>query len=433
MTDAAQGELRSALGDGPLAERFDLLAEPFLARRAKDDALARLDVRRRRGLARVLATRIEAGRYLAHRPGWLERLATSSDDALGRRAAELEAAPPRAAADLEAFLDELRLLRRDETLYAACLDLGELHPFDEVSHFLSRVAEVCVAAALDGAQARGTGGALAVLGMGKIAGRELTYESDLDMIFLHGDETAEGAARTAARTISYLSTMTGAGVAYAVDARLRPSGRQGALVTAFDAFGQYQRERAATWEHLALLRSRPIAGAREEAREVLDRTREIILSKKESPWAEVASMRRRVERERGGGSERRLAFKTGAGGLMDVEFLATAGLLERGRPLPPEALPAIASMLRAAAPGEGAERLLRGYRFLRRVEARNRWVAGRALESLSLEGPHAAAVAELVEPGLDPSGLGSRLREVRREIRSDWDRVIEAGSIGALG
>src|SRR3990172_3379766 len=98
--------------------------------------------------------------------------------------------------------------------------------------------------------------------MGKLAGREFTYHSDLDLVFLHPGDASElaAASRVGQRLVGQLTTMTGAGVAYTVDARLRPSGHQGALVTTFEGFEHYQLEQAQTWEHLALLRSRVIAG-----------------------------------------------------------------------------------------------------------------------------------------------------------------------------
>ena len=119
----------------------------------------------------------------------------------------------------------------------------------------------------------------AVIGMGKLAGMEFTYHSDLDLIFLTegGAEAVHEASRIGQRLISYLATMTGAGVAYSVDTRLRPSGRQGTLVTTFSAFERYQCERAQTWEHLAMLRARPVAGATESAQATLDRVRESVL------------------------------------------------------------------------------------------------------------------------------------------------------------
>ena len=91
------------------------------------------------------------------------------------------------------------------------------------------------------------------------------------------------------------STMTGAGVAYPVDTRLRPSGRQGVLVTSFAGFERYQLEQAETWEHMALLRARAIAGHTEAAQEILDRVRADVLGRDLEPWPYIADLRARAE------------------------------------------------------------------------------------------------------------------------------------------
>ncbi len=127
-----------------------------------------------------------------------------------------------------------------------------------------------------------------------------------------------------------------------------------------------------------------------------------------------------------------IALKTGAGGLMDVEFLAVGGLLECGVSAGRDELPSIPGLLRATVSGPKVERLLEGYRFLRRVEACNRWVAGRAEESLKLNSENIDVVAELVEPGLTPNALAMRLADVRQTVRSSYDAVIAAGTIRAL-
>lgn len=432
--DAAK-RLRTALAGTPLAEPFDVRAEPFLARRGGDAALAKLSDRQLRGLSRLLGSSGEAARYLSHRPVVLERLASAGTRALDQRAAELE--EPEACdeiTDLERFLDELRLRRRDEECLAACLDLGGAEPFGEVSRFLSLVAEWTLRRGL--AAAHGVNGArgLAVVGMGKIAGRELSYRSDLDLIFLCDENGApiQQSSRIAQRLISYLTTMTGAGVAYAIDSRLRPSGRQGTLVTTLPAFERYQRERAASWEHLALLRARAIAGDVDAAQAALDRARERAVGVGPAVWSEVAQTRSRVLRERGTSRTGEIAIKTGRGGLMEVEFLATGGLLEVGKLAGVGPLPEIPAMLRAAAEGPGADALLAHYAWLRRVEARTRWLAGRAVETLDASAETLPSVAELVEPGLSAAGLQERLAEAQKGVRSAWERVSRAETIAAL-
>ncbi len=123
-----------------------------------------------------------------------------------------------------------------------------------------------------------------------------------------------------------------------------------------------------------------------------------------------------------------VALKTGAGGIMDVDFLAKGAQLECGT----ASIPAVAEMLQAAVPPARVATLLDDYRFLRLVEARMRWVAGRPVELLNPDPEHQAVVAELVEPGLDASGLRERLAQTRARVADTCERVLRAGTISAL-
>jgi glutamate-ammonia-ligase adenylyltransferase len=423
------------LADTPLDARAAPGSERFAARRGGDAAAGRLSAPALRGLARIVATQPEVASFLANRPAWLERVADLGPRTLEERGARLAGDDAGLAAmDLETALDFLRLRRREEAALAACAHLGGLAPFEAVSQYLSLLAEATARAALDLArrQVRGAaeaGDAFAVIGMGKIAGREFTYHSDLDLIFLYGGEAGiDPASRLCQRLIAYLATMTGAGIAYAVDTRLRPSGQQGMLVVSFEGYERYQAREAATWEHLAMLRARPIAGAIAAAGERLRAVRARVLPHPEAPWRELADLRQRVVDERARGDDGAAAFKTGAGGLMDADFVAGGGILERGAQPYPD-LPSVAAML-AAAGGRGfGATLLADYHWLREVEACARWVAGRPVERLPDE---LAAVAELVEPGLSPEALRERLAATRRRIRGRYDRVVARGTIAAL-
>jgi glutamine synthetase adenylyltransferase len=149
------------------------------------------------------------------------------------------------------------------------------------------------------------------------------------------------------------------------------------------------------------------------------------------PWPYLADLRARVERERTKAGSAPLAFKTGPGGLMDIDFLAGGGLLERGaRELP--AFPSVGAMLACALPDERTQRLRADYAALRILESRARWVAGRPVEEIPAEGEGLAAIAELVEPGLAPAALLERTQAVRSRIRAAYRAVVEAGSIEAL-
>jgi glutamate-ammonia-ligase adenylyltransferase len=447
MSDAL-ARFQEAVGSAGLAERIPVVGEAFLARRGDDAATRALEGASLLGVARVLATSAEGARLLAARPALLERIVAAGKapvEALRARAEHPDVAGrDRTGAapepdDLEEFLDQLRLLRREETLFAACLDLGDAVPFAEVSLFLSRLAESILARALAWAEsasgvAPDGAGVLSVIGMGKIGGREFTYHSDLDLLFLHagGPEAITRVSRIGQRLVAYLTTMTRAGIAYAVDTRLRPSGNQGLLVTSFDAYARYQHEDAQLWEHLVLMRARAVAGDVVRAGATLERARNVVLREAGSPWGEVARMRARVERERADEGAGLVAYKTGAGGLMDVDFLAAGARLERGAYSASPAFPGNEALLRSVASGPRIDSLLESYAFLRRLEARNRWVAGRAVESLDPRGEHAAALEALAGQGEPLAALLGRIAETRAHVRACFRAVIEAESIATL-
>ena len=427
-----EDRLRQAVAGTPLAERLPAAVAPLLERRRDHPALRDLDGAPLRGLARAAAAWPETALFLSRRPALLERLARTDATTLTARARELATWRPAVEpGDLEAALDALRLLRREETCLAGCLHHAGLASFSEVSEFLSLLAETIVREALELARRSAPALRFAVVGMGKIAGREFTYHSDLDLIFLYagGAEQVDAASRVGQRLVSYLTTMTPAGVAYAVDTRLRPSGGQGMLVTSLAAFERYQCEQAQTWEHVAMLRARPIGGSAAAAAETLARVRERVRLRHAPPWRELAEIRARVEAERAGATAG-VPFKTGAGGLMDVDFLAGGGLLERPGALP--ALPGVPALLRAAVRGPRVDGVLAGYELLRRAEASARWVAGRPVEGLATDPAALAVVAELTEPGLEGDALLAQIDAARARVRGAYADVISAGTIAAL-
>jgi glutamate-ammonia-ligase adenylyltransferase len=429
--------LIDAIRGGILEPRLETSAASFLERRSKDAAAARLDGDVLCGLARVLASQPMIAGFLSHRPWLLERIANSDTTTLAARAKEFEGAPDDHADDLETALDALRIFRREETCLAACLDLGRVIPFEGVSHFLSVLAETIARRTLRLAQDE-LGGApaaldFAVLGMGTIAGREFTYHSDLDLIFLCSrvSDDISVTSRVGQRMISYLANMTGAGIAYAVDTRLRPSGRQGVLVTSFDRFESYQLENAETWEHMALLRARAIAGQRVDAQSMLEDVRQKVLANSTKPWNYVEELRARVERERARPSDQAVALKTGRGGLMDVDFLAAGGVLE----LQPDRFPLVPSvpaMLNSVAQGSKVARLLEDYALLRLVESRARLIAGRSVEDARTDGDELVLLGELVDPDIEPSTLLEEISEAQERIRAAFESVVERDAISAL-
>src|SRR5439155_13618404 len=108
----------------------------------------------------------------------------------------------------------------------------------------------------------GSGG-LAVIGMGKLGGAEVTYHSAADVVFVHGGAGGgahETASNAAAAVIAVLTEPTAEGIALRVDPNLRPEGRSGPLSRSLPSMGEYYARHAATWERQALLKARPVAG-----------------------------------------------------------------------------------------------------------------------------------------------------------------------------
>ncbi len=182
----------------------------------------------------------------------------------------------------------------------------------------------------------GEGSGFAVLGYGSVGGEELGFASDLDLVFVYDGQRAavvsdgarplEGSRwyqRLAQRVMNWLTVLTRAGRLYEVDTRLRPDGSKGLLVSSLDAFAAYQRSRAWTWEHQALLRARPIAGDRPLCDELRAVRRSILGAPREPVlvMAEVSGMRRRWRQERDRSNTERMDLKQGRGGLLDIEFV----------------------------------------------------------------------------------------------------------------
>ncbi|HZP39937.1 MAG TPA: bifunctional [glutamate--ammonia ligase]-adenylyl-L-tyrosine phosphorylase/[glutamate--ammonia-ligase] adenylyltransferase [Candidatus Binatia bacterium] len=358
-----------------------------------------------------------------------------------------------AASDLEAELDVLRRFRHEEFLRIGVHDIeGELPP-EGISAQLSALAETCLDAALGiasrevlrraGLALEGpAGGGLAVLGMGKLGSGELDYASDLDLIFIYepGDAAWWGGrtphelfTRIAQRAISALQTPTREGMAYRIDTRLRPSGNQGPLVSAREAFEDYHATSAQVWERQALIKARPVAGPpalRERLAVIVER---FVYGRGLVPAevAEIARMRERIARERGEDEAGVVRFKTGRGGLVDVEFLVQMLQLRHGHAHPAlrvRSTSAALDALRAEGvlPAAEADALAAGYAFLRALANRARLERDQPVEAVA-DDPHAlAALARRLGYAGEDAAVVAALRadhdRHRAAIRDVYDR-----------
>ncbi|WP_166772691.1 bifunctional [glutamate--ammonia ligase]-adenylyl-L-tyrosine phosphorylase/[glutamate--ammonia-ligase] adenylyltransferase [Xanthomonas arboricola] len=251
--------------------------------------------------------------------------------------------------DTEAALRELneRRLALSFRIALATLD-GRQQAVDSTQQ-LAWLAEAVVQTVLQlarreliAAHGQVPGGAFAIIGYGSLGGLELGFGSDLDLVFLYDHprevEASDGKraleagrwfARLAQKVMTLLAAETGAGRLYEIDVRLRPDGGKGALVSSLASYRDYQRERAWTWEHQALVRARAVAGdaalcaAFAQVRaDTLTRVRDTAVLHED-----VRKMRARMRSELDRSDAGRLDLKQGAGGLVDLEFVLQAGVL----------------------------------------------------------------------------------------------------------
>lgn len=177
---------------------------------------------------------------------------------------------------------------------------------------------------------------LSVLGMGKLGSGEMSYLSDLDLVFVYhpgahepGNQIPAEVVRLIQRLMNMLCTPLHEGPGYPMDVRLRPTGTHGPLVVTRKSWLEYFQARADIWEIQAILRIRHIAGDRDLGRWIEDKAGQICFTQRppESVWPRICHLRDRMEKERAAETETEIDLKLGMGGLADMEFMAQGQLL----------------------------------------------------------------------------------------------------------
>lgn len=234
------------------------------------------------------------------------------------------------AGDPEHQMDALRHFQHAQTFRLLAQDIAGLLTVERLADHLSALADVLLGATIHEVWSQVAGPdadppRFAVIGYGKLGGKELGYVSDLDLVFIYDDDDERAPmryARLAQRLITWLTSTTAAGALYEIDTRLRPDGAAGLLVAPFAAFCRYQRTKAWTWEHQALTRARFVAGdATLEA--AFEAERDAILRLPRDAGrlaAEVVEMRQKMHAGHPNVSEL-FDLKHDAGGMVDVEFV----------------------------------------------------------------------------------------------------------------
>jgi [glutamine synthetase] adenylyltransferase / [glutamine synthetase]-adenylyl-L-tyrosine phosphorylase len=285
----------------------------------------------------------------------------------------------------------LRFWKGRETTRIALRELANVASLEETTAELSQVAEICIRSVYEhwNTELRQRSGSpqaeFAILALGKLGGCELNHSSDVDLLFVYSQDGEltphisyhEFFNRLGKRILETFSTRHPAGSLFRVDLRLRPEGSAGPLARSLASMENYYAGFGETWERLALIKARGIAGNRELSYEFLQQLQPFIYPKSTSPdlLDEIASIKRRIERDIVGVVNLERDVKLGRGGIREIEFIVQTLQLIHGAGHPFLQEPSMLKALRALRqldllPRDEVLTCDNTYRFLRRVEHR---------------------------------------------------------------
>ena len=353
-------------------------------------------------------------------------------------------------AHFEDFLDRTRDAARQIRFLAGARLLSGVFSPDQAGQAYAAIADAVIRASYeavrDGFEAEhGTvpNGRIAIVGLGRLGSRELTADSDLDLVVLYDfDEDRRESSgrrrldavvyytRLTQRLVSALIAPTRRGRLYDVDLRLRPHGGKGALASQFKGFIAYERTEAELWEHMALTRARVIGGDEAFGAAVADAITEIVACRREPAKvaAEVRAMRMLIATEKG--DQGPWDLKLAPGGLTDLDFLAQALVLAHASDHPSLLAQASRGVLAEAGrlglvPEAAAQRLVEAHALFTAVFQWQRLAIAGPFDAVSV--PPAILQRLAAVAGLpDAKVLLDHLNETRAEVRKVFSRRLDA-------
>ena len=277
---------------------------------------------------------------------------------------------------------------------------------------------------------------VAVIGMGRLGGNELSYASDLDVLIVFADEAAphdvQAAERSAEELLEVVNGSTPSERIFRLDVNLRPEGKRGPLGRTMASYRAYYERWGQTWERQALVRARPVAGDAEVAQRFMVMVQEQVWDKPfgEAEGREIRRIKARVERERiPAGEDPQFHLKLGRGSLSDVEW--TVQLLQLRHRVPaPGTMEGLAALVAAGAVEEADAQVLgQAYRFCERTRNRLYLVRGGPGDSLPTQAEQLARLARSLDT--NPVALRDTYRRVTRRARQVVERLFYGGASSA--
>ena len=409
------------------------------------------DSRRTEMLRTLLAGSAFVSDILIRNPGLFREFADAQVDARMRlrasekTAVEMERAVHLALENADTYSERksaLRKLHRNELFRIAASDLLGFWDMPAVTRQLSMLAGSMIRAAVDvaAAEVEVVPAGLAIVGMGKLGGRELNYSSDIDLIFVAGSD-AMRYSRLGERVIDVLGGITADGFLYRVDMRLRPWGRSGALVHTVDAYEKYLKTHGEGWEKQALIKARVLAGNTVVGDELAERLAPIVFQQDpEVVREDIRRMKGRIETELAKKGQTWGNVKQGRGSIRDVEFTVQYLQLANGWSHPgirsPSTLEALTALFEHDLLTDDDYRVLtEGYTFLRVVEHHLQLYDNRQTHALPRETERLEDLASRLE--FSKPNRAAQLVEAYEmhatAIRKVFERIIENGSDSDTG
>lgn len=378
-------------------------------------------------LCTLLGTGKLIGELMDRIPEFIPRLADDTvlghirarDDATQRLLRVLEARPVR-----DAKIGTIRRFVRRRKLRIAARDVLDLAPPQATLEALSDSADAAMSGAME--LISEPDDAFGVIALGRWGGRELSYGSDIDLMYIHGDKHKERGTELAVELGRVLSEPSRHGEAYSIDANLRPEGRKGPLSRSLASYRRYYEEWVEPWELLALVRARPVAGDKSLLDSYFDAIEPVVWRRDLSREVVTAirAIKARVESERiPAGEDPDFHLKLGPGGLSDVEFLIQLLQLRHGGATPELRVSGTFPALEALREHEllatnAYNSLYDSYLFCTRVRLRLHLQSGRPSDSMPTDPDATARLAASL--GFDRTGelREEYMRHTRRARRT---------------
>jgi glutamate-ammonia-ligase adenylyltransferase len=328
-------------------------------------------------------------------------------------------------ADVDERRAGLHNLKRAEDLRIAACDVLALADLATTERAITDLAEAVLEAALGSLSPDVP---IAVIAMGRLGGRQLSYASDLDILLVHGGTTAaehEAAEATGEQLMRFVNGATPALRLYQLDADLRPEGKQGPLVRSLEGYRVYYDRWAQTWERQALVRARAVAGDAEVARQFMEIVDDFVWKPPvtDEHVREIRRMKARIERERiPAHDDPEFHLKLGRGSLSDVEWTAQLLQLQHGV-RSPNTVRALEELVAAdALAAADARTLIESYRFCERTRNRLFLVKGSPADALPTATELLGRLARSLEH--TPVELREEYKRVTRRARAVFERVF---------